>query len=103
MQLISSFLGDLVVVTDDTADDQELNDNIRNSVLKRISVTTNDPGICVEYSNDADIHAALQLPSSLVPAGATPALSALALRTWFAMLIPLNITVIFNAGFGTQS
>ena len=47
-----------------------------------MSVGTDDPGVAIDYGDNAAIHAALAVAGSPVPQGADPAASALAFRAW---------------------
>ena len=55
--------------------------------IQAMVVTENDPGIAIEWSNDATLHACCGVPGSPVPQGATPAISAANMRAWFSALV----------------
>jgi len=55
--------------------------------MARMSVGADDPGLALEYGDDASIHAALGVTGSPVAQGATPAASAHALRAWVSATV----------------
>ena len=55
--------------------------------IQAMVVTENDPGISIEWSDDAMLHACCGVPGSPVPQGATPAISAANMRAWFSALV----------------
>ncbi len=56
-----------------------------------------DPGICIEWSNDETLHACLALPGAPIPQGADPAASGRAIKDWVSNSVT---TIASNARQG---
>ncbi len=55
--------------------------------IQAMVVTENDPGIAIEWRDDATLHACCGVPGSPVPQGTMPAISAANIRCWFSALV----------------
>ena len=55
--------------------------------IQAMVVTENDPGIAIEWRDDATLHACCGVPGSPVPQGTTPAISAANIRSWFSAIV----------------
>jgi hypothetical protein len=58
-----------------------------DELCQKIECTKIDPGIAIEYADDATIHAVLGLPNSMAAQGNTPAASAAAFKAWFVGVV----------------
>ncbi len=73
------------------------------TLVQKIECTEVDPGIAIEYADDAILHQILALPNSLLPQGVNASSSGVAFRAWIVGIItgihPNSAVSLFAGGF----